>query len=119
MMGRIELRGLKFKAYHGYYDEERERGNQFEVDIILDLDFSGASASDDLKLTVDYQEIYQLVANQMKKPSYLLEHVVDNILTEIRDGYSSVNYAEVKVYKMNPPIGGPCYAAIVSNKFVR
>ncbi len=118
-MGRIELRGLSFKAYHGYYDEERQRGNQFEVDVLLELDFSGAATDDDLAKTVDYQDIYRIVEAHMKRPSYLLEHVVDKILYEIRDKFPIVSSAEVRVYKLNPPIGGPCKAAIVSNSFSR
>lgn len=118
-MGLIELRGLQFKAYHGYYDEERERGNQFEVDIILETDFSVAAVSDDLNGTIDYQDIYKIVQDNMQRPSRLLEHVVDSILTDIEQKFVAVLFAEVKVYKLNPPIGGPCRAAIVSNSFRR
>lgn len=118
-MGFIELRGLQFKAYHGYYDEERERGNQFEVDIVLETDFSEASAYDVLDGTIDYEDIYKIVQEHMQRPSRLLEHVVDNILNEIKQNFDAVSFAEVKVYKLNPPIGGPCRAAIVSNTFRR
>ncbi len=118
-MGFIELRGLQFKAYHGYYDEERERGNQFEVDIVLETDFSEAAAYDVLDGTIDYEDIYKIVQEHMQRPSRLLEHVVDNILNEIKQNFDAVSFAEVKVYKLNPPIGGPCRAAIVSNTFRR
>lgn len=117
-MGRIELRGLRFKAYHGYYDEERERGNQFEVDVILETDFRQAALDDDLQGTIDYQDIYRIVQEHMQHPSRLLEHVVEKILEEIRK-LPQVTYAEVRLFKLNPPIGGPCYAAVVSDSFKR
>ncbi len=118
-MGQIELRGLKFTAYHGYYDEERARGNQFEVDVILQVDFSEAARKDDLSGTVDYQDIYRIVSLHMQQPSRLLEYVVDKILRDIEDSFPSVRQAEVKLYKKNPPIGGECDAAIVSDRFSR
>lgn len=118
-MGCIELKGLEFKAYHGYYDEEQKRGNQFTLDVSLEVDFQKAAESDDLTYTIDYQEIYAIVTHHMRIPSRLLEHVVDNILLELKDRFKKAERIEVKLYKLNPPIGGPCEAAIVSNSFVR
>ncbi|MCA6074149.1 dihydroneopterin aldolase [Fulvivirga sedimenti] len=114
-MGRIKLEGLQFKAYHGFYDEEREKGNHFEVTISVEADFSHASFSDELHGTVDYEHIYRIVNEEMQKPSKLLEHVVQRILDRIMDEISEADSAEIELSKLNPPIGGPCRAAIVTS----
>jgi 7,8-dihydroneopterin aldolase/epimerase/oxygenase len=119
MMGCIELKGLEFKAYHGYYDEEQEKGNQFKLDVLLEVDFQKAAEADDLTYTIDYQEIYGIVTRHMQIPSRLLEHVVDNILNELKVRFVRAERIEVKLYKLNPPIGGACEAAVVSNSFIR
>jgi dihydroneopterin aldolase len=68
---------------------------------------------------VDYEDVYKIVSHRMQQPSRLLEHVVDQILRDIEDAFPIVTQAEVKVYKLNPPIGGECNAAIVSAGFTR
>ena len=44
MIGKVALEGLEFHAFHGVYPHERESGNWFEVDIVVESDFSMASA---------------------------------------------------------------------------
>jgi dihydroneopterin aldolase len=57
MISRVALEGLEFQAYHGVYDFERQAGNTFEVDIIVDTDFSGISENDNIVNTVDYEQL--------------------------------------------------------------
>ncbi len=40
MTGKVALEGLEFHAYHGVYPHERSSGNKFEVDVIVDTEFS-------------------------------------------------------------------------------
>jgi dihydroneopterin aldolase len=118
-MGVIELKGLSFKAYHGYYDEEREKGNQFLIDVLLEVDFTKAARADDLNHTIDYEGVYAVISHHMVIPSRLLEHVVNNILEELKEKYPQANRIEVSLSKLNPPIGGPCHAAVVRETYTR
>ena len=34
----VELNHLKFYAYHGLYDFEREKGGEFIVDVLIDAE---------------------------------------------------------------------------------
>jgi 7,8-dihydroneopterin aldolase/epimerase/oxygenase len=113
MNGRIALEGLEFHAFHGVYPHERESGNWFEVDIAIDTDFSIAAKSDDLSGTVDYSAIYRVVKTEMEKPSKLLETVGENILREILQQFPGVSNVELKLSKINPPIGGKARKASV------
>jgi len=64
-IGVIELEGMEFKAYHGCLEQEKVRGNSFTVDFRGELDLSAAAESDNLNDTLNYGEIYDLVAEEM------------------------------------------------------
>jgi dihydroneopterin aldolase len=113
MNGRIGLEGLEFHAFHGVYPHERESGNWFEVDIAVDTDFSDAAKTDELAGTVDYEALYRIVKEEMIKPSKLLETVGEHIVAEVLRQFSKVNHVELKISKINPPIGGKCRKATV------
>ena len=115
-MGSIILEGLKFKAYHGYYQEEREKGNHFVVTLRVETDFSKASYDDELHGTVDYEELYEIVRQEMQLPSKLLEKVVSRIAERIIEQIPSVDSVEIQLSKLNPPIGGDCRAATIIDK---
>ena len=53
-MDAIEIRGLRAFGRHGVLDFERELGQVFVVDCVLEVDLTAASASDALADTVDY-----------------------------------------------------------------
>lgn len=113
MNGRIALEGLEFHAFHGVYPHERESGNWFEVDIAVDTDFSSAAKTDDLAGTVDYSAIYRVVKAEMEKPSKLLETVGENIVQQVLTDFPNVTSVEMKISKINPPIGGKARKATV------
>lgn len=113
MISRIALEGLEFHAFHGVYPHERESGNWFEVDVAVDTDFSKAAQTDELSGTVDYEIIYQLVKQEMDKPSKLLETVGEHIVDSILKRFAKVTNVELKISKINPPIGGKAKKATV------
>lgn len=110
----IELRGLTFLAYHGVLPEERENGNTFVVDLVLDADISRAACTDELADTVNYAEVYEVVRREMDIPSQLLEHVCGRIATALLDEFSALQRVRVGVTKKNPPIegAGTCESAV-------
>ena len=105
-MATIALEGMEFHAYHGCFAEEQVTGNTFFVDIYFDTDTSMAEDSDDLTETVNYAEVYEIIKAQMEIKSKLLEHVGKRIIDAITKRFPEVETIELKVSKMNPPIGG-------------
>jgi dihydroneopterin aldolase len=111
-MGIIQLKGMEFFAYHGFYEEEQRIGNKYSVDITVNTDFSQAAQQDDLTKTVNYEELYRITKMQMQIPSKLLEHIAQQIGEQVLAQFTNVNSITVMVKKFNPPIGGVCdYAA--------
>lgn len=105
-MAIIDITGMEFYSFHGCFSEERVIGTRFVVDLKLVVDTSVAQASDNIDDTVNYLLVYQEVKKQMEKPSHLLENVADRIASAVLDAFHPVESVEVKVSKLNPPLGG-------------
>jgi len=105
-MSTISIEQMEFYAYHGCFKEEQIIGTRFLLDLYLETDTTDAEKTDELADTVNYQEVYLLVKKEMEIKSKLLEHVGRRILDAIEDQYPQVDRAEIKISKMNPPLGG-------------
>ena len=105
-IGKIELEGMEFKAYHGCLEQEKVRGNQFVVDFEGELDLSAAAESDNLNDTLNYADIYEIVAYEMSIPSELLENVAGRIMKSIEKSYPQLVRFSVRVSKKRPPVEG-------------
>ena len=114
MTGRVALEGLEFHAFHGVYPHELESGNWFEVDIAVETDFSMAAANDELTGTVNYETLFKIVKEEMDQPSKLLETVAEKIAKDVLQKFPEAQSVELKVSKLNPPIGGKCKKATIS-----
>jgi len=113
-MHEVALNGLTFKAYHGYYEEERARGNEFSVDIAVQSNFEEAAKSDDLATATDYERLYVIVKEEMQISASLLENVVFRIAQRVLDEMKAVDQVRVSLAKINPPIKGTCREARVT-----
>ena len=111
MNGKISLEGLEFHAFHGVYPHERESGNWFEVDISVGTIIREGVIRDNLDNTVDYEVLYQFVKEEMEKPSKLLETVAEKIVERVLRELPEIQEVELKISKVNPPIGGKCKKA--------
>ena len=105
-MGTISLEGMEFFAYHGCYKEEQIIGTKFIVDLHVSLDTAIAEESDHLKDTLSYVQLYQAVKKEMEQKSHLLEHVAKRIMDSLKTSFPHIQRIELKISKINPPIGG-------------
>ncbi len=105
-MALIEVENMEFHANHGHFAEEQVIGNTFLVDLKIEYNSENAQKSDNLKDTVNYQRAYEIVKREMKVCSHLLEHVGARIIDSIIAELPGVEMAQVKVSKVNPPMGG-------------
>ncbi len=108
-MSRLSLNGLEFSARHGYFEQEKEHGNRFEVDLSLYLKPSKAGDTDDLEDTLDYAAAYKIVKSIMHGPSVnLIEYLANQIARRLYEEFDEAKKVEVSVKKYNPDLGGPC-----------
>jgi dihydroneopterin aldolase len=101
---RIELRGLRVRGWHGVLDFERRDGQDFLVDVALEVDTRPAAGSDDLADTVDYGALATgLAAVISGEPVNLLETLAQR-LADVCLADSRVHAAVVTVHKPHAPI---------------
>jgi len=113
MYSRIQLNKMKFHAFHGVLEQEKKVGNTFIVDLTLMLDLEKATETDDLKDTINYATIHELIKEEMNIPSNLLEHVAGRIIKRIKKDFLLIKEIEVRVSKINPPIRGEIESATI------
>lgn len=105
-IGVLELEGMEFRAYHGCLGREKIAGNDFVVDFRGELDMEAAAESDRLEDAVNYALIYEVVAEEMAKPSDLLENVAGRIMKALEKRFPEFESFSVRVSKKRPPVNG-------------
>ena len=63
----LKIENIKLWARVGVLDEERKLGQLFSLDIFLWTDFVNCTVNDDIKKTVDYSKLVQILKDQSKK----------------------------------------------------
>ena len=104
MSDAIRLTGLRVRGHHGVYDFERAQGQDFLVDVLLELDLTPAAASDDVADTVHYGELAdRLAAIVGGEPVNLIEALASRLADACLDD-PRVSTVEVTVHKPGAPI---------------
>jgi dihydroneopterin aldolase len=104
----IRLKGLRFFGYHGVYEEEKTKGQEFIIDVEIFTPTQGAGSSDVLSQTVNYAEVYKQIKDIVENQRFdLIEALAQKIADTIKSSYEAVNEVIVKVKKPQAPIGGP------------
>lgn len=111
----VALKDVKFKAFHGFYPEEQLIGSHFSIDV--EVTFTPNTDTENLNVTVNYEEINAILTNAMKQTQKLLETVVKIIIDHILQKYPFVQTATVGIKKMNPPMPGEVGCSFVQLSF--
>ena len=103
----ITLTGVRAFGFHGVYAEEKREGQEFVVDVALQLSLRPAAESDAVADTVHYGELAErVVAHVENDPVDLLEtlaqRIADDVLSDER-----VMLVTVTVHKPRAPITVP------------
>jgi dihydroneopterin aldolase len=109
----IGLEGMEFYAYHGVYEEERKIGGKYIVDVLVYTNAKDAELHDDLNGTVNYEQIYKAVEQNMLQPVKLIERLARKIMDDIRLFVVKEDTIRIKIRKLNPPLGAKVEASVV------
>jgi len=118
-MDSIIARGLTFRGCHGVEEREKHNPQTFKVDLEMFLDLQTAGATDDLKNTINYDQVFHLVEKIVTEESYdLIEALADHIARTLLLQFPQMNSLEVTVYKPEAPVQGEFkYFAVKIKRF--
>jgi dihydroneopterin aldolase/2-amino-4-hydroxy-6-hydroxymethyldihydropteridine diphosphokinase len=107
MTDRIVLQGISARGFHGVLDFEKSDGQDFVVDVSLEVDLRRPGRSDLLAHTVNYAEVAADIVELITGPSLdLIETLADQIAAAVLRR-PLVQAAEVTVHKPQAPVGVP------------
>ena len=116
----IHLKDIQIYAYHGVLPQERIIGSFFYININIKTDFSLAAQTDQIKDTINYADLYEVIKHEMMIPSQLLEHVCQRIAERLFHNYPTIEEIDIELNKENPPIIGAYGKSIgVSAHYIR
>lgn len=105
-LDKIVMSSMSFYGYHGVLPQERELGQQFVVDVELQLDLRMAGESDDPNKTVSYADVYEVVRRVVTgSPKKLIETVAEQIAAILLQQFN-VQQVLVRVKKPAAPVPG-------------
>ncbi|MDX2967726.1 dihydroneopterin aldolase [Kribbella solani] len=103
----IEIRGIRGFGRHGVFDHEKADGQEFVVDVRLELDTRPAAASDDLADTVNYGVVAERVHQAIETdPVDLIETLAQRI-ADLCLADDRVTATAVTIHKPSAPITVP------------
>ena len=115
----IELRDVHLFAHHGVMPQEQEIGAWFTIDIEIEINDYSCSENDLIEGTVSYADVYNILCEEMKKPSRLLENVCNRISRRLYDKFRQITAIRITLCKDTPPMGGDRLKAAVVLKSTR
>ena len=102
----ILVNRLRLYASHGVLPQERVVGANFYVTLTATVQVSDdALLHDKLQGTVDYGQIVEVLKQEMKQPSSLLEHAATRMASRVLNDFPSILKVELLLEKESPPLG--------------
>ena len=101
----IRSTGIKGFGYHGVFEAERANGQDFYVDVELEVDLTRASVSDDVTDTINYAEVTDMVIEEItNNPVSLIEKLAGRIAERIKISFAQAACVTVTVHKPQAPV---------------
>lgn len=104
MIDKIFVKGLRVFGHHGLTGDERDRGQDFLIDVEISADLTPAASSDAIEDTLDYstviKEVQRIVSVERFK---LLEALANRIADAVLQNPMALSVV-VRVAKPKPPI---------------
>lgn len=117
-MDQIIVEDLQIFAYHGVYQQENEKGQNFYVSVVLDTDTRAAGKADDLGLSTNYGVVCRFLHTFLTEHTYkLIETAAERAAEALLLQFPRVCQVTMEIKKPEAPITVPFGS--VSVKIVR
>ena len=97
----IHLSKLQFYSFHGFHNEERILGNNYEVNVTLTIERAGRITA--IEQTVNYETLFEMIRQRMKTPALLLETIAQELVDMIQSSDERIKTVQVNILKKYPP----------------
>ena len=99
----IKINEMKLFGYHGLYDVEKENGQDFVINIAVELAYQ-AESYDSIDSAVDYVEIAKIAKEIFNNDRYnLIETLAVEISNSLMEN-NKIDATTVSIKKVSPPI---------------
>lgn len=115
----IFVNDIQLHAYHGVMPQEQLTGNDYLVSVSAQYPIDKAIITDDVQHTLNYAMVYDIVKEEMGISSKLVEHVAGRIAQHLMKQFADISAVQVRVTKLNPPMGAQCAGAGVEVEMTR
>ena len=100
----LSLNGLKFNSKIGVHDFEKLNGNEFIINISLNI--NNNNFDDHIKRALDYELVYRTIELVMNKSFNLIETVAYEISKNIYLEFDQISSSTIEIIKLKPKIKG-------------
>jgi dihydroneopterin aldolase len=101
----IFVTGLVVHAHHGVGDDEGRIGQQFLIDLAIDMDLAKASVSDKLADTISYADVVEVAVRAFRAKRYrLVEAAAGAVADALFVAFPRIERLRVTVHKPHAPI---------------
>lgn len=104
MKGSIYIDSMRLHAFHGVLEQERTVGNDYVVSISVEYPLQESCETDNLNDTVNYATVAETIAEEMRTPSKLVEHVAGRIVRRLKKLFPGITMVKLNVKKVAPPM---------------
>ncbi|HEX2216526.1 MAG TPA: dihydroneopterin aldolase [Xanthobacteraceae bacterium] len=105
MSDKIFITGLVLHAHHGVGEDEGRIGQQFLLDLTIELDLAGAARSDRLVDTISYADIIEVASRAFQAKRFrLVEAAAGAVADAVLAAFPRVERLTVTVHKPHAPI---------------
>lgn len=115
----IFVNDIQLHAYHGVMPQEQLTGNDYLVSVSAQYPIDKAITTDDVQHTLNYAMVYDIVKEEMDISSKLVEHVAGRIAQHLMKQFADISAVQVRITKLNPPMGAQCAGAGVEVEMTR
>lgn len=100
----INISGLRLFAYHGVHPEENKLGQEFKLDLSLEVMRTHSTIDDSISSVLSYWDVIETVKEQFTGKTFkLLETAAENLL-DCLARYPQILHAKIELKKITPPI---------------
>jgi dihydroneopterin aldolase len=105
MTDTVFVNGLVVHAHHGVSDDEMRIGQNFILDLALDMDLAAAGRSDKIADTASYDEIVATATQAFSADRFrLVEAAAGRVATALLKTFPKVESVRVTVRKPHAPL---------------